>query len=190
MHTLRSGDDVLIRPIRSDDKPGLAQAFERLGPESRYRRFLSPLPTLSRAQLRYLTEVDHHTHEALLAINPQTAAGLGVARFVRSPDDPHVAEVAVAVVDDWQGRGLATTLLDKLAGRAREEGIQRFSATVLADNDPMLKVFRRMGDAHVTSRDHGVVELVMDLPDEGLPEPLRRTIRAVVRGDARHHADT
>jgi GNAT superfamily N-acetyltransferase len=186
--TLRSGDEVLIRPIRPDDNPGLLQAVQRLNPDSRYRRFFSPTPSLTAAQLRYLTEVDHHMHEALLAIDPQTRDGLGVARFVRSPDDPTMAEVAVAVADDWHRRGLATALLQDLAARAREEGVKRFSASVLADNPPAVKLFRQMGDVHKRAADHGVVDLVMDLPDEGIPEALRHTVRAVAGGDVQHHA--
>jgi GNAT superfamily N-acetyltransferase len=169
LRRLRSGHEVLVRPIGPDDKERLLDAFERSSPESRYRRFFSPTPRLSAAQLRYLTEVDHHEHEALQAVDLQTNEGLGVARFVRSPDDPTIAEVAVAVVDDWQGRGLASALLHDLATRARDEGIERFSASVLAENDPIMNLFRGFGDVHVTGHDHGVVELLMDLPDEGIP---------------------
>ena len=178
---------MLVRPIGPDDKGRLLDAFERSSPESRYRRFFSPIPRLSAAQLSYLTEIDHHGHEALQAVDPQTEQGLGVARFVRSPDDPTVAEVAVAVVDEWQGRGLASALLHDLAARAREEGIARFSASVLAGNDPIMKLFRKFGDVHVTSRDQGVVELLMDLPEEGIPETLAHTVRAVAQGDIEHH---
>jgi GNAT superfamily N-acetyltransferase len=186
--TLRSGDEVLVRPIRPDDKQGLLQAFERLNSDSRYRRFFSPATSLTAAQLRYLTEVDHHMHEALLAIDPQTSEGLGVARFVCSPDDPTIAEVAVVVADDWHRRGLATALLTDLAARAREEGVERFSASVLAENAPAVELFRHMGDTRKSAADQGVVDLVMDLPDEGIPEPLRHTVRAVAGGDVRHRS--
>ena len=160
-----SGDEVLIRPIRPDDKARLLDAFERLSPESRYRRFLFPIRRLPAAQLRYLTEVDHHAHEALQGVDPLTDEGVGVARFVRSPGDPTVAEVAVTVVDDWQGRGLGTALLHDLAARAREEGIERFSGSVLAENEPMIELLRGLGDVRTTGCDHGVVELLIDLPD-------------------------
>jgi RimJ/RimL family protein N-acetyltransferase len=181
--TIRSGEQVLIRPIAPEDKRGLAHGFERLGPESRYRRFFSPTPTLGTAQLRYLTEVDHHSHEALLAIDPQTGDGLGVARFVRSPEEPTAAEVAVAVADDWQGRGLGTALLDELAARAREEGVERFTASVLAENRAMMDLLLTFGEVRVTGHTEGVVELVMDLSDAGIPESLRETVRAAARGD-------
>jgi RimJ/RimL family protein N-acetyltransferase len=74
-------------------------------------------------------------------------------------------------------------LLHELTARAREEGIERFSALVLADNTPMLELLRELGHMHVTDRDHGVVELVMDLPCEGIPQALRHTVRAAARGD-------
>ena len=180
---LPTGDEVLIRPVRPEDKRGLLEGFQRLGPESRYRRFLSVRPTLSKAELRYLTEVDHSAHEALLAIDPQTRDGLGVARFVRSSEDPSVAEVAVAVTDSWQRRGLGTTLLLELARRAREEGIEHFSALVLAENDAISELLFKLGDVRVTGRGTGVVELVMDLPDEGIPQTLRHTVRAAARGE-------
>jgi GNAT superfamily N-acetyltransferase len=183
--TLRSGQEVLVRPIRPQDSQGLLEGFQRLSPESRYRRFLAPMAKLGRAQLRYLTEVDHHDHEALLAIDPQTRNGLGVARFVRSREDPAVAEVAVAVADDWQGRGLGTALLHDLAGRAREEGILRFSAAVLAENSAVIEMVFKLGNAQVTSRHDGVVELLLDVAQQGLTETLRHTVRAAARGDLR-----
>jgi GNAT superfamily N-acetyltransferase len=190
--TLRSGDRVLVRPIRPDDKQKLLDAFARLSPESRYRRFFSAAPGLQAGQVRYLTEVDHHAHEALVAVDPGSDEGLGVARFIRSPDDPAVAEIAVAVVDSWHGRGLGTALLKDLTARAREEGVQRFSAMVLATNEPMLDLLRRLGDVQVTGRDGGVVELLMDLPSEGMPDALGHTVRGAARGevhlDARHPA--
>jgi len=116
--TLLDGSTVRVRPIRPGDKQRLLEGFERLSPESRYRRFLSPVPRLSDRALRYLTEVDHHDHEALIGI-AHDCSGVGVARFVRSEEDPELAEAAVTVVDDWQGRGLGTALLVLLAERAR-----------------------------------------------------------------------
>jgi GNAT superfamily N-acetyltransferase len=69
--------------------------------------------------------VDHHDHEAIIALDPLTGEGVGVARYVRAGADPEVAEVAVTVVDDWQGRGLGRALLERLAARARREGVRR-----------------------------------------------------------------
>lgn len=181
--TLKGGDRVLVRPIRSDDGQRMLDAFDRLSPESRYRRFFSPTPSLNAEQLRFFTSVDHHRHEALVAVDPQGGEGLGVARFIRSADDPETAEVAVAVVDEWQGRGLGTELLHELAARAREEGVERFSASVLIGNEPMLELLRELGDAHVTEVGQGVLELVTELPPDGIPVELGHAVRAAARGD-------
>ena len=69
-------ESLLIRPISPDDKPAMTEAFEHLSEESRYRRFLSPHAGLTDAELRYFTEVDHHDHEALVAVDPATDGGV------------------------------------------------------------------------------------------------------------------
>ncbi len=180
---LRTGEAVVIRPIEPQDKSGLREGIERLSPQSRYRRFFSTAAMTGDKELRYLTEVDHHDHEALLAVDPRTGDGIGVARFVRSCEHPDTAEVAVAVSDEWQGRGLGTTLLLELAARAREEDVRRFSASVLAENDAMFDVLQKLGGAQVTGQEHGVIELLMEVPEEGLPDMLGHAVRAAARGE-------
>jgi GNAT superfamily N-acetyltransferase len=123
VHELRDGARVLVRPIAPDDRAALAAGFARLSPESRFRRFLSPKKQLTEDDLDVLTRVDHHDHEALVALEADTGEGIGVARFVRT--GPDRAEPAVVVADDWQGRGVGTLLLDLLAERAWEEGSAR-----------------------------------------------------------------
>jgi GNAT superfamily N-acetyltransferase len=179
-----SSSDLDVRPIRADDKQALKAGFERLSETSRYRRFLSPHDELSDEELRYFTEIDHHNHEALVALNPQTGEGVGVARYVRSEDDPHVAELAIAVVDDWQRRGVGTRLATALADRAREEGITIFTGLVLADNQLMLNLAEELGRAHTGPSEQGTVELAIDLPEHG-PGQLMRWLRAVATGDLR-----
>ena len=99
-----------------------------------------PLIELSDEQLSYLTAVDHHDHEALLALDPERDDAVGVARFVRVSDD--VAECAIVVADEWQNRGLGGQLLDRLVERAREEDVERFTALVLAENTDALQAAR------------------------------------------------
>jgi|SRR5215217_5432401 len=178
---LRDGTEVEVRPVEPADKQALLAAFERLGPKSRYQRFLAPMPRLTDATLRYLTEVDHHDHEALVAVEPSTRAGLGIARFVRLADRPDVAEAAVTVVDDQQGRGLGTLLLHRLADRAREEGVERFWALLLSDNREMLDLLERLGPVHVVGRGAGTLEVEVELPEEGVGG-LRDLLRAAARG--------
>jgi RimJ/RimL family protein N-acetyltransferase len=178
---LRDGEEIVIRPIRPEDREELAAGMRRLSPESRYRRFLTPTSELSASQLRYLTEVDHRDHEALIAVEPRTGHGIGVARFVRSAGDPERAEVAVAVADSWHGRGVATALLHRLVERAREEGVRRFSAEILAENRPVLDLMDDIGEVDVKERSRGSIAVEVELPAEGIGAALRETLRAAAR---------
>ncbi|HTX11497.1 MAG TPA: GNAT family N-acetyltransferase [Solirubrobacteraceae bacterium] len=177
---LRDGSSVLIRPIEPEDRKLLRTAFERLSERSRYMRFQSPLAELSDQQLSYLTAVDHHDHEALVALDPETGEGIGVARFVRVNDA--VAECAIVVADDWQHRGVATELLDRLVDRAREERIERFTALLLAENNDALRLLERLG--HTAQRRVGSqVELDIELPAAPERSPqLRLVLTGVARG--------
>lgn len=174
---LRDGSRVDVRPARPDDRELLREGFERLSPESRYRRFLVPVTTISERWLTYLTDVDHHDHEALAALDPVTGRGVGVARYVRSERRPDVAEAAVVVADDWQGRGLGTLLLEVLAARAREEGITRFTALLLAQNDTMLVLLKHLGPVRVVDREVGTIEVEAELSADGLSPQLRGLLR-------------
>lgn len=180
---LEDGAQVEIRPIEPGDRDELAAGLRRLSPESRYRRFLAPTNELSEAELDYLTTVDHHDHEALVAQEPGSGAGVGVARFVRFPNEPDKAEFAVAVADDWQGRGVGGALLARLSERARAEGVRRFSAVILADNRPMLELLDDLGEVRYAQGEFGAVEVEIDLPERGVAAALRRTISAAARGE-------
>jgi RimJ/RimL family protein N-acetyltransferase len=178
---LREGSNVEIRPIAPEDKPVLAAGFEALSPESRYLRFLGTKKRLTTSDLAFLTEVDHTDHEALLAIEPGSGEGVGVARYVRDPDDRGAAEAAVTVVDAWQGRGLGTELLRRLVVRAREEGVERFTAELFTDNRDMLDLFRSTGEVTVTDRFGPTEAISVTLPVE--EEALMPGLRAAARGE-------
>jgi RimJ/RimL family protein N-acetyltransferase len=131
---LRDGSQVLIRQVQSADAPLLADGFARLSADSRWMRFLTPKKALSPAELSYFTDLDHHDHEALGALDTGDGRGVGIARFVRNTDDPYAAHIAITIVDEWQRRGLGSELLARLSDRARQEGIRRFTALVAAEN--------------------------------------------------------
>lgn len=170
-----------MRPIAPEDKRMLRDGFARLSEESRYHRFLTPISELTRSQLAYLTEVDHHDHEALVAIDAKSRGGVGVARFVRL-DDSEGAEAAVTVVDEWQGRGLGTVLCNLLADRARDEGVRRFSAILLGSNRQMLELLASLGPVREFSRDAGMVEVEVQLPERGIGEHMAGVLRVVAGG--------
>jgi RimJ/RimL family protein N-acetyltransferase len=176
---LRDGSDVLIRQVQPGDAPLLAEGFLRLSTESRWLRFLTGKPKLSQAELRYFTEVDHHDHEALGALNHVDGRGLGIARYIRHDEDPEAAEIAVTVVDDWQGRGLGTELLSELTDRAREEGIRRFTALVAADNAAVVGLLGNIGaDVRATHHESGTIEYEITLAPGGLGDELQALLRA------------
>jgi GNAT superfamily N-acetyltransferase len=184
---LRDGSRVEVRALGPDDKAGLAAGFERLSEDSRYRRFLSPTPHLTPRQLAYLTEVDHHDHEALVAIEFACRDGVAVARYVRSRDHLDEAEFAVAVADDWQGLGLGTALLQQLVTRASEEGITWFTGLVLAQNESMLHVLATLGELERRWAGAGTIEVRLQIPDDpyhGGHEPrLARWMRVAATGE-------
>jgi RimJ/RimL family protein N-acetyltransferase len=159
---LRDGSAVLIRPVRRADAPLLADGFARLSDRSRRLRFLSPKQELSPVELGYFTDVDHHDHEALGALDHADGRGVGIARYVRDADDPQAAEIAVTVIDDWQGRGLGTELVAQLSARARSEGIRRFTAQVAADNPAMARLLRNVR-ADLVRREPGALEYEITL---------------------------
>ena len=179
---LRDGSVVLIRQVQSGDAPLLADGFARLSAESRRLRFLTGKSSLTPAELRYFTEIDHHDHEALCALNPVDGRGLGVARYIRHAEDLAGAEVAVTVIDEWQRRGLGTELLARLADRARQEGILHFTALVSSDNAGVQGLLREsLVGARVTDRESGAVEYQIPLPLMGIGDELGALLRAFGR---------
>jgi RimJ/RimL family protein N-acetyltransferase len=160
---------VLIRPVRRADAPLLTDGFARLSARSRQLRFLSPKKELSSAELGYFTDVDHHDHEALGALDHADGRGVGIARYIRDAADPQSAEIAVTIIDDWQGRGLGTELVAQLSKRARSEGIRRFTALVAADNPAMARLLRNVR-ADLVRREPGALQYEIMLGSEGTGE--------------------
>jgi acetyltransferase len=160
---LRNGTPVLIRPIRAEDKRLLEDELRCLSETSIQRRFLSPKKRFSSSELRYLSEVDGWNHVALVA-ESRTRRLLAVARYVRDPEHPEAAEVAIAVCDDFQRLGLGSLMSEELAQRARMRGVRRFTATMASDNVPAWRLLEKLTDhleGHHTGR--GVSELTADL---------------------------
>jgi RimJ/RimL family protein N-acetyltransferase len=142
---LDNGVEVLIRPIRPIDKPMLADGMARLSARSARFRFLAPKTRLTKAELRYLTEIDFVDHYALVAVradDPWTAVGVG--RWVRDRERPDSAEMAIVVADELQRVGLGTAIVFALADAARARGIGRFTGTALTENVAARRLFLRL----------------------------------------------
>ena len=181
---LHDGTRLWIRPVLPTDRGKLADTQPGFSRESHYRRFFSA-PPLSNKVIEYLIDVDYVDHFAW-AVLAADEAGVASARYIRERDAPDTAEVAFAVIDDYQGRGLGTLLLGALTVAARVNGVRRFRARLLSDNAAMRAVLRRAG-ARLDFAEPGVLETVVDVPafGDGLPDlatadALRTTARDIV----------
>lgn len=175
--TLADGARLRVRPIVPADREPLADAFDRLSDRSRRQRFLAPKPRLSARELDYLTDVDHVTHEALIAIDETTGDIVGVGRYATGSGGGAAADMALAVADAWQRRGIGHGLAVRLVERARANGITRLTGTALADNLRVRVLLDRLG-FRVRSVSAGVVEVELDVPRA---RPLRPRYRGTPR---------
>lgn len=165
---LADGTPVRIRWLDTEDKDKLRKGFRRLSMESRYRRFLAPKSTLTEAELDYLTDVDQYRHLALgatLIEGDSAGEGIAVARCIRLGEESTVAEIAVTIVDAYQGVGLGSMLMERLTVAARERGIETFRATLLAGNTPMRMLLSRLGPVEVVERDGSVMTVDVTFAD-------------------------
>lgn len=147
---LPGGRVVLLRPLRPGDRCAEQTFFNGLSRDSRHQRFHFGLRELSPALLTLLTDVDQRLHRAWVveaeAINGTASRPvIADARFVCDPASPSVAEFALAVADDWQGRGLGRRLMAHLMAAACGQGVRRLFGDVLAENRRMLALMRESG---------------------------------------------
>jgi len=163
---LRDGTDAFVLPLQRTDRATLAAEFETLAPESRRRRFLAPVMHLSDAMLKHLVDdVDGIDHVALVLCvetTPDVYDPVALARIVRYGDVPDAADLAVTVKDAWQGRGIATVLLEVLM-RGRPAGVDRIVTEVFDDNGASLRMLRHLGHTTVEHLGSGISEVVVDL---------------------------
>ena len=161
--TLRDGRRVEIRALRPDDRADLIAAVARSSAQSLYRRFFAVKRSFTETEIDYFLSVDFVNHVALVAVvdehGPPVIAG--GARYVVV--QPGKAEVAFAVVDQYQGQGIGAALMHHLAAIAREAGLKELIAQVLPENVPMLKVFERSGLPLSIRREPQVVHVALRL---------------------------
>jgi GNAT superfamily N-acetyltransferase len=136
--------------------------FHRMSPTSRYRRYLTPKPTLTGRELEHLTAIDHVAHEAIAAIDRRDGSLVGVSRYATVSGRPGVADVAVEVADELQNLGIGTLLTRLVISRARENGMTLLAATTLWENRPARALLRTLGFRTCAS-DGGEIELALVL---------------------------
>lgn len=160
---LNDGAAVRLRPIVPTDELGLIALHGRLSQQSAYQRFFTIMPHLPVNWAHHLANVDYQQRLALVAVDPQTADLVGVARY-EATSDPETVEVAFVVQDSWQNRGLGAHLFGELLRAAALNGIARFRAWVLADNRRMLDLIARFGMVVGRTLDQGVVDIAFEAP--------------------------
>ncbi|HEY9351552.1 MAG TPA: GNAT family N-acetyltransferase, partial [Acidothermales bacterium] len=152
---LSDGATAHLRPIQPTDADRLVAFYARVSDESKYFRFFAPYPTLSDADVRRFTTVDHHDRVALILLTGEDL--IAVARYELIDDAQ--AEVAFLVEDAHQGRGVGSVLLEHLAQAARECGVTRFVAEVLPQNHKMITVFSEAGYTLSSRLEDGIVHV-------------------------------
>jgi RimJ/RimL family protein N-acetyltransferase len=160
---------VAIRPLERGDRASLLEIFAGMGPRSRQRRFLTAKSRLTEQDLHGLTDVDQRDHIALVAISASSGRPIGVGRFVREQEDRTSADVALAVVDAWQNRGVGTLLARELSSRALALGLRQFTLAMHPDNRPVQRLLHRApGLVTALSEDPHTLELSITLmADQG-----------------------
>ena len=164
IEVLSNGQRVEIRGLRPTDREGMLTAVRRTSTQSLYRRFFTVRRHFSEAETAFFLNLDFVSQVALVAIAQEDGKPViaGGGRYIVIK--PGQAEVAFAVVDQFQGQGIGSTLLRHLSSLAREAGLQEFVAEVLPENAAMLKVFEKSGLEVTTRRESQTMHVVLKLP--------------------------
>jgi GNAT superfamily N-acetyltransferase len=162
---LRDGRFVTIRALKPDDRRGMVSAAGRVSAQSLYRRFFGPKRGFTEQEVDFFVNVDFVRHVALVAELHEGGETtiIGAGRYIVT--QPDTAELAFAVIDEYQGQGIGSALLKHLVIIARESGVQQLIAEVLPENAPMLAMFRKFGFA--SDRRGGSVHVVLDQGKSG-----------------------
>lgn len=142
-----NGVDILFRPVMPEDRQTIIEGMLELSKQSRYFRFFSPISSLPDSLLEYLTHIDQNNHVAWIAVSQKKVDhnGVGISRFIRLPDEPEIAEIAMVVLDRFQKTGVGTYLMALLYHSALIKGIKILRAFVLAENKIMSDWLGQLG---------------------------------------------
>jgi RimJ/RimL family protein N-acetyltransferase len=163
IETLRDGRRVEIRALRHEDRNGLEQAVSRASAESLRRRFFSIRRHFSEQEMEFFSDIDFVGHVALVAVAEEGRGPVivGGGRYIVL--EPGRAEVAFALIDEYQGQGIGAALMRHLAAIARDAGLKELIAEVLPENTAMLKVFKKSGLHPTTRREADIMHVTLQL---------------------------
>ncbi|HLN78458.1 MAG TPA: GNAT family N-acetyltransferase [Nocardioidaceae bacterium] len=173
---LRDGTRAFTWRLLPGDREAIREGYELLSPDAQFHRFLAPVPHLTDAMLdRLVDDVDGVEHVALVLFVMEADVGIpaGVGRIIRYSEDPKAADVAVTVLEEFQGRGVASALLQELL-RERPVGVERIVTEVAADNPASLAMLRRLGATTVTTNGGNMLHVIVELAapaSPGTPQP-------------------
>ena len=170
---LGDGQEVTLRLVQPTDKKLLLSGLARMSPQSRYFRFMGARNGFKESALRYLCEVDGINHFAMGAVvknKDGSEQGVAVARFIRLPNASEVADPAITVVDDYQGKGLGRLLLKRLTRAARERGVRRFRCDFLPSNQKIRSLLGDFEQSAIIQEDNDVVTMDFELPEPSVGE--------------------
>lgn len=173
--TLHDGSTIRMRAIRPEDDERLRAFHSHLSPDSIMFRFFHFLPELPSEDAAHFTHVDYLDRMALIATTGEGQAEeiLGVVRYDRIGEV--TAEVAFVVLDRWQGHGIATVLLHRLASYARTKGFTTFIAITMGNNARMIEVLRNAGFPWKAQYSDGTLEVALDISEPpAIPDFMRQ----------------
>ncbi|HEX6312443.1 MAG TPA: GNAT family N-acetyltransferase [Acidimicrobiia bacterium] len=176
--SLPDATTIMVRPIELSDAFRLRRMFERLSPETVYHRFFAPIPQPRDAMLMHLARVDHGRREALVAVVGSDVIGLAQYEGHAGSDE---AEVAVTVEDAWQGRGVGTALLARLARLGARRGLRAFTAVVMGENTGAVRFLKRLSPATEIQLEKGDWTIYAPLERRGRPAAGHPETRSTVK---------
>ena len=165
---LRDGTRLFVRPIRPEDAAGITRVFPDLSPEDVRRRFLGPMKAPPPRLLERMTNIDYGDEMALLAFAADAPGDpVGSVRLIAEPDRAR-AEYAIMVGPTMKGRGLGRMLMTEIIAHARRIGVGEVYGIILANNEPMIGLARKLGFAiRADPDDHSLVIARLRLRDDG-----------------------
>ncbi|MCK6595960.1 MAG: GNAT family N-acetyltransferase [Bacteriovoracaceae bacterium] len=166
--TAKNGEQFIIRPIRSEDREEIRKSLLKLSSNSIGQRFFAMKSGFSEEELNFFTNVDDYQHIAYVAIHLNTDTdeleGAGVIRAVRSKKNPQQAEIAVTIIDKFQGIGLGKILLSFLSDRAGEKAITAFTGTLYRTNSPMIRLLTKFKKLTTFAKESQILSFEAELP--------------------------